>query len=92
MKKLDRHEVAVLDRYTMQEIGRFPSVRSAARELGLKANSVYVAISTRKPLYDCYWLYVMGLPEWMPAKTCYRRVNGIRVPEKLLSLINKGGR
>ena len=88
MKKgTGKDRVVVLDRYTMKEVTRFENVLAAVSELDVSLSSIYVAICKKAALYDCYWVYERDLPAFVPRKEHFKRVKGVRIPEKLKNLI-----
>ena len=93
MKKGTGKDVIVaIDRYTMQEVGRWPTVNEAARLLDICSNTIYVALAKRRPVYECYWVYARDLiTTWRPAHACFNRVRGTKVSEKLEALKREKG-
>ncbi len=88
MKKgLGKGAVVILDRWTKKEIARYPCVTKAAEDLGVKLNSIYVALSQRQVAYDCYWVYAKDLPNWQPSPKSHVKTRGVKCPEKLKILI-----
>ena len=83
--------VVVLERFTLEEVVRYPSTTIAERELGIKAATIRRAIHGHLPVYDCYWVYEKELPTWTPRKTYFVRVNGNKVSPKLSELIKQKG-
>ena len=88
-KGQSKDAVVVLDRYTMNQVARYPGVEAAAADLEVKAPSIRRAIHGRIAVYDCYWVYEQDLPSWMPKVTCHKRVNGLKGSEKLRKLLNQ---
>ena len=90
MKKgLGKDAVVILDRWTKREIARYPCVTKAAEDLGIRPNSIYVAISQRQVAYECYWVYAKDLPNWQPSLKRHVKTRGIKCPEKLKVLLEK---
>lgn len=80
--------VVIINRLTMEQVDRFDTVSMAAKSLGVKAMSIYRSLCGRIPVYDCYWVYEKNLPYWIPKHTCFKRLKGIKVPEKLQVLLD----
>ena len=83
-----KDKLVVIDSYTMEELARFSTVKDAAEKLGVNANSVYVGIHTKKPVYECYWVYAKNMKNWKPAPLCHRKTKGTKVPPELQKLID----
>lgn len=81
--------VVVIDRYTMKRIARYQSVREAADDLSIPANTIYQCLSSRVASYDAYFAYEHELPGWKPSKRSWMRVNGLKVSARLEELKGK---
>jgi hypothetical protein len=79
--------VVILDRWTKREITRYPCVTKAAEDLGIRHNSIYVALSQRQVAYECYWVYETKLPDWQPAVRRHVKTRGTKCPDKLKIII-----
>lgn len=79
--------VVILDRWTKKEIARYPCVTKAAEDLGIRPNSIYVALSQRQVTYECYWVYAKDLPDWQPSPKRHVKTRGTKCLEKLKILI-----
>ena len=79
--------VVILDRWTKREIARYPCVTKAAEDLGIRLNSIYVALSQRQVAYECYWVYAKDLSDWQPSLKRYVKTRGTKCPEKLKIII-----
>lgn len=93
MKKGSGKDIIVaIDRYTLQEVGRWPTVNEAARLLDLRSNTIHVAIAKRRPVYECYWVYYGDLiTTWRPAHAVFNKVRGVKTSPKLEALKREKG-
>ena len=88
-KDSGKDAVIILDRWTKKEIARYPCVTKAAEDLGIRLNSIYVALSQRQVAYECYWVYAKDLPDWQPSLKRYARVRGNKCIDKLKVLLEE---
>lgn len=78
--------IIILDRYTMVQIARYPSVKVAAKDLKIPANSIYQSICFRVPTYESYFIYEDEFFKWTPSEQMFRKVRGLKISQKLEEL------
>ncbi len=78
--------IIILDRYTMVQIARYPSVKEAARDLEISKNSIYQSLCFRVPSYESYFIYEHEFSKWFPAERIFIKVRGLKVSKKLEEL------
>lgn len=78
--------IIIIDRYTMVQIAKYPSVKEAAMDLNIPSGTIYVCLIQRVPSYDCYWIYENEFSKWYPSEGVFRRVRGLKVSKKLEEL------
>lgn len=78
--------IIILDRYTMALIAKYPSVKEAAKELDIPANTIYQCLCFRVPSYESYFIYEDEYNKWFPAERKFRKVRGLKVSKKLEEL------
>lgn len=49
--------IVVIDRYTMAEIVRYPSVRDAAADLAIREGTIYQSLCGRSVSHEAYFVY-----------------------------------
>ena len=80
--------IVILDRYTMVQIARYPSVREASQDLSIPQNSIYASLWGGIPVYESYFVYEDEMNRWMPSWKVFFRVRGLKVSERLEELRN----
>lgn len=78
--------IIILDRYTMVQIAKYPSVKEAAKELDIPANTIYHCLCFRVPSFESYFIYEHEFSKWFPAERQFRRVRGLKVSKRLEEL------
>lgn len=81
--------IIILDRYTMVQIARYPSVKVAAKDLKIPASSIYQSICFRVPVYESYFIYEDEFLKWSPSEQMFRKVRGLKISQKLEELRNQ---
>ena len=81
--------IIILDRYTMVQIARYPSVKVAAKDLKIPANSIYQSICFRVSTYESYFIYEDEFLKWSPSEQVFRKVRGLKISQKLEELRNQ---
>ena len=80
--------IIIIDRYTMVQIARYPSVKEAAKDLEIPANSIYQSLCFRVPIYESYFIYEDEFLKWTPSEQVFRKVRGLKISQKLEELRN----
>lgn len=78
--------VVVLDSFTKKIMAEYPSVSHTSEALDIPASSIYSSICHRTACRNCYFVYKRNLQDFKPAPRAFRRVNGIKVSDKLEAL------
>lgn len=81
--------IIIIDRYTMKQIARYPSVREASDDLSISTNTIYQSLCCRVPVYESYFVYADEYGKWRPAERMFMRVRGLKRSEKLEELRSK---
>jgi len=78
--------VVVLDCYSMKVMAEYPSVRHTSEALDIPAPSIYSSICHRTACRESFFVYKRNFQDFKPAPRAFRRVNGIKVSDKLEAL------
>ena len=78
--------IIIIDRYTMVQIAKYPSVKEAAKDLEIPSSSIYQSLCFRIPVYESYFIYDEEYNKWFPAERAYRKVRGLKISKKLEEL------
>lgn len=78
--------IIIIDRYTMVQIARYPSVKEAARDLEIPVNTIYQSLCFRVPSYESYFVYENEFCKWRPSERAFMKVRGLKVSKKLEDL------
>lgn len=78
--------IVIIDRYTWAEIARYPSVKAAAKDLAIPFNTIYQCLFSKVPSYDAYFIYEDEFDHWVPVRTAFKRVRGLKISTRLEEL------